>query len=51
MHLHWKTFTLNSGLNNALNAKYFTRRTEGYPGPGIIPADPMNVYLTFGFRF
>ncbi|MCU0360122.1 MAG: TonB-dependent receptor, partial [Bacteroidia bacterium] len=33
MHLHWKTFTLNSGLNNALNAKYFTRRTEGYPGP------------------
>ncbi len=51
LHQNWKKFTLNAGINNALNASYFTRRTEGYPGPGIIPADPMNVYLTFGFRF
>ena len=51
LHYNWKRFNVNAGLNNALNSKYFTRRTEGYPGPGIIPADPMNVYATLGFKF
>ncbi|HQQ93513.1 MAG TPA: TonB-dependent receptor [Bacteroidia bacterium] len=47
----WKRFTLIAGINNMLNAKYFTRRSSGIPGPGIIPADPVNVYCTLGFRF
>ncbi|MBL7933415.1 MAG: TonB-dependent receptor, partial [Bacteroidia bacterium] len=42
----WKQFTCVAGLNNLANATYFTRRAEGYPGPGIIPADPINFYLT-----
>lgn len=51
LHYNWKKFSMNAGVNNALNTSYFTRRTEGYPGPGIIPADPVNVYCTFGYKF
>jgi Fe(3+) dicitrate transport protein len=51
LHYNWRTLSLNTGCNNALNSKYFTRRTEGYPGPGIIPADPINFYITVGFKF
>jgi Fe(3+) dicitrate transport protein len=48
---NFRYFGIYSGVNNAANASYFTRRTEGYPGPGIIPADPMNVYLTLRLKF
>ncbi len=43
---NWRVVGLSAGVNNAANSVYFTRRAEGYPGPGIIPADPVNVYLT-----
>jgi Fe(3+) dicitrate transport protein len=46
----YKAFTLSAGINNAFNAAYFTRRAEGYPGPGIIPGDPLNGYLTLGIK-
>lgn len=42
----WKRVALFAGAGNLANRSYFTRRAEGYPGPGIIPADPRNVYLT-----
>jgi Fe(3+) dicitrate transport protein len=42
----WKKFGVFAGVNNLANSKYFTRRAEGYPGPGILPADPLNVYFT-----
>ena len=42
----YKFIGINAGINNVLNAAYFTRRAEGYPGPGIIPSDPFNVYTT-----
>jgi Fe(3+) dicitrate transport protein len=45
---HWG---LNGGVNNFTNQYYFTRRAEGYPGPGIIPSDPINFYLTFQLKF
>ncbi|MBN8702593.1 MAG: TonB-dependent receptor [Bacteroidetes bacterium] len=38
------------GVNNATNSRYFTRRAEGYPGPGIIPADPVNWYVTLQYK-
>ena len=38
------------GINNLVNAKYFTRRASGYPGPGIIPSDGRNFYLTAGVK-
>lgn len=47
----WKLVGLSAGINNMANAKYFTRRTDGYPGPGIIPADPVNFYVTLRLKF
>lgn len=38
----FKWFTFKANVNNLTNNKYFTRRTGGYPGPGIIPAEPIN---------
>ncbi|MGN7989608.1 TonB-dependent receptor domain-containing protein [Pedobacter sp. 22226] len=43
---NWKWFTLSGSINNLLNEKYFTRRADGYPGPGILPSDPRTYYLT-----
>lgn len=42
----YKMFNLSAGINNFLNEIYFTRRAEGYPGPGILPSDPRNFYVT-----
>lgn len=47
----WRIFGINAGVNNLTNSKYFTRRTEGYPGPGIMPGDPLNVYVTLRLKF
>lgn len=47
---NWRWFTIYTGLNNLLNRKYFTRRADGYPGPGIIPADRRNAYVTLQFK-
>lgn len=46
----WKydVFLVEAGINNVLNALYFTRRADGYPGPGIIPADPLSFFATIG---
>jgi Fe(3+) dicitrate transport protein len=41
---------LKGGINNLLNEKYFTRRAGGYPGPGIMPAEPRNGFLTVGAK-
>jgi Fe(3+) dicitrate transport protein len=40
----WLQF--ETGVNNMLNASYFTRRAVAYPGPGIIPSIPRNYYVT-----
>lgn len=47
---NWRWFTVYAGINNLANAKYFTRRADGYPGPGIIPADIRNWYATLQFK-
>lgn len=43
-------FKLEAGINNLLDNSYFTRRATGYPGPGIIPAQPITWYTTFQVR-
>lgn len=45
-----KKFKLEGGINNVLNNAYFTRRATGYPGPGIIPAEPRYYYVTLEFK-
>lgn len=50
------SYTLNShlklatGINNLLDNSYFTRRATGYPGPGIIPAEPMSWYMSLTYN-
>ena len=39
------------GVNNILDKPYFTRRSTGYPGPGIIPSPQRNYYLSFELNF
>lgn len=36
---------LKFGVNNITDARYFTRRSGGYPGPGILPADGRTWYV------
>lgn len=47
---NWRHFTIYSGVNNLANKKYFTRRADGYPGPGILPADKRNIYVTLQYK-
>lgn len=37
-------------INNALNAKYFTRRITILPGPGLLPADGRTFVVGFGVK-
>jgi Fe(3+) dicitrate transport protein len=39
------------GIQNLFNEIYFTRRAEGYPGPGIIPSDPRNGFLRIEYKW
>ena len=45
-----KMFNFSAGINNFTNEIYFTRRAEGYPGPGILPSDPINFYVTLQLK-
>lgn len=40
---HWRA---QAGINNVPDRHYFTRRTDEYPGPGIIPSIGRSVYLS-----
>lgn len=44
-------YTLELSCNNVLDSRYFTRRAESYPGPGIIPADARSFTLTVQAAF
>ncbi|MES2514385.1 MAG: TonB-dependent receptor [Bacteroidota bacterium] len=46
----FKMLNLSAGVNNFTNEIYFTRRAEGYPGPGILPSDPINFYVTLQLK-
>ena len=49
-HTLGKRMNLGLKLNNALNTNYFTRRATGYPGPGIIPSDGINLRASLVIR-
>ncbi len=46
----YKKWRLETGINNVFNARYFTQRAIGYPGPGIIPALPRSFYATIQLK-
>ena len=37
---------LQGGINNLTDRRYFTRRTDEYPGPGILPSLGRSMYVT-----
>jgi Fe(3+) dicitrate transport protein len=43
-------YHIMANMNNILNAKYFTRRINMYPGPGILPADGRTFNIGFGVK-
>lgn len=47
-HSAWR---VEASINNLLNTAYFTRRAEGYPGPGILPSDGRSFFLTLQYQF
>lgn len=49
IQIHLKSFKLTAGIDNLTDASYFTRRASGYPGPGIIPADPRSFHVSIAF--
>lgn len=46
-----KHYNLKAGINNATDKRYFTRRAGGYPGPGVLPADGRNFFISIGAKF
>jgi Fe(3+) dicitrate transport protein len=46
-----KQFVIKAGINNLFNERYFTRRAGGYPGPGILPAEARNAWISLGISF
>ena len=49
--IHIKNYTIKAGITNVTGTKYFNLRTDEYPGPGIIPAQPRSFYVGFGAKF
>lgn len=46
-----RRYTAQLGVNNLTDARYITRRTDEYPGPGIIPGSGRSVYVALGATF
>lgn len=46
-----KRFHIAASVNNILDARYFTRRINMYPGPGILPADGRAYNVGVGMTF
>ena len=46
-----KNVNLKFGVNNLTDLRYFTKRTDEYPGPGIIPSQGRSFYIGIGTKF
>jgi len=45
-----KNYHISGGVNNIADLRYFRRRINMYPGPGILPADGRTFYVSLGFK-
>jgi Fe(3+) dicitrate transport protein len=45
-----ENYTLQVGVNNLFDESYFTRRSGGYPGPGLLPSNGRTFFFTFGIQ-
>jgi Fe(3+) dicitrate transport protein len=46
-----KGLNIKTGINNLADARYFTRRAGGYPGPGALPGDGRTFFISVGAKF
>lgn len=46
-----KNYNLRAGVNNVFDKSYATRRSSGYPGPGILPGEGRTFYFSIGAKF
>ncbi|MFZ4678544.1 MAG: TonB-dependent receptor family protein [Flavobacterium sp.] len=46
-----KNYNLRTGVNNVFDKSYATRRSSGYPGPGILPGEGRTFYISIGAKF
>ena len=37
-------------ITHVADKKYFTRRSGGYPGPGLLPSDARNYFISVGVK-
>jgi Fe(3+) dicitrate transport protein len=44
-------YTIKLSVNNLTDQKYATRRSGGYPGPGILPGNGRTIFISFGAKF
>jgi Fe(3+) dicitrate transport protein len=49
-YLFGKQFNVKAGINNLSDEKYATRRSGGYPGPGLLPANGRTFYFGIGVK-
>lgn len=47
----YKNYAIKLGSNNLTDKAYFTRRTDEYPGPGIIPSVGRSFYIGLNVKF
>lgn len=45
-----KNYNVRAGINNLTNEMYATRRSTGYPGPGILPGEGRTIFLSIGAK-
>ncbi len=44
-------YNIKAGVNNLTDESYATRRSGGYPGPGLLPANGRTFFLSIGAKF
>ncbi|WP_266365628.1 TonB-dependent receptor domain-containing protein [Tellurirhabdus rosea] len=45
-----RRYNVRAGVNNLTDERYFTRRAGGYPGPGLLPGDGRNWFVSVGYK-
>jgi Fe(3+) dicitrate transport protein len=46
-----ENFSVRASINNLTDVKYFTKRPEFYPGPGVWPSDGRSFTVSLGFAY
>jgi len=50
-YVYSERYNIKTGINNLSNENYATRRSGGYPGPGLLPGNGRTLYIGFGAKF